>query len=91
MSDKPSISKGKLYGIMCGMLIFGTINTLLQKWQDQTEALGHDFTHPYLQTAVMFSGEFCCMDIFVIKRHMDNKKKAEGQDIMLSPGGIAAQ
>ena len=85
------ISKPALYGIMTGMLLCGTANTLIQKAQDQTEALGKEFTHPYLQTAVMFGGEFSCIIIFIIKRHMDNKKKAEGQDIMLSPGGVAAQ
>jgi hypothetical protein len=34
--DKPKISKGALYGIMGGMLAFGTCNTLIMKIQDNT-------------------------------------------------------
>jgi hypothetical protein len=34
--EKPKISKGALYGIMGGMLLFGTCNTLIMKAQDLT-------------------------------------------------------
>lgn len=33
---KPSISKPALYGIMAGMLLTGTCNTMVLKFQDDT-------------------------------------------------------
>jgi hypothetical protein len=34
--EKPQISKTALYGLMTGMLIFGTANTIINKILDNT-------------------------------------------------------
>ena len=33
--------------MMVGMLLTGSANTLIQKYQNDTVALGNYFTHPY--------------------------------------------
>lgn len=53
---------------MVGMLISGTSNTLVLKYQDNTVAAGHPYMHPFLQTAFMFFGEFICLGVFQLKR-----------------------
>jgi hypothetical protein len=57
------------------MMLFGTANTLILKYQDDFEVGGKDkngdpklFNHPYFQTANMFLGEFCCLFVYAIKR-----------------------
>ena len=45
------------YSVMIGMLIFGTANVIVQDLQNQTCAKGNLFTHPYMQTSMMFAGE----------------------------------
>lgn len=69
----------KLYMIMVGMLIAGTLNTLLTKWQNQVEVPGfiqwgddkgkvqQTFTHPYVQSANMFIGEMLCLFAYFAK------------------------
>jgi len=37
----------RLYGIMLGMLLTGSCNTILMKVQDGTSSLGSDFLHPF--------------------------------------------
>jgi drug/metabolite transporter (DMT)-like permease len=59
---------------MIAMLVFGTLNTVLMKMQDEV-VVGYDsdgkprkFNHPYFQCAVMFLGEFFCLGLFAAKR-----------------------
>jgi hypothetical protein len=78
---------------MFGMLVTGTCNTLVTKVQDEAYGLGWPYKHPYLQTAVMFLGEFVCLPAYGVKlwlagRKADQKDVAEG--IPLSPGGRKA-
>ena len=65
---KPETSKAFLYSIMCCMLITGSANTLVQKYQNDTVALGNYFTHPYFQTAIMFSGELSVFLAYGVKK-----------------------
>ena len=46
-----------MYTMMAGMLVAGSANTLIAKYQNDEESLGNLFSHPYLQTAIMFAGE----------------------------------
>lgn len=85
-----AVSKNTLYLIMLGMLVFGSMNTIVLKYQDNTHALGQLFTHPYLQTAIMFLGEFVCMGLYVGKTLYNRTKKANGEAIPLSPGTTKA-
>jgi len=85
-----TISKTSLYLIMTGMLVTGTANTLFSKIQDETTALDQTYTHPYLQTAVMFFGEFLCLPAYGVKlwlegRSQKKKDAAEG-GLLMSPG-----
>jgi hypothetical protein len=79
MDEKPPIGKFALYGIMLGMLICGTMNTLVMKYQDDTETtidgITNTFTHPYLQSAFMFVGELSCFGLLGIKRLYYNSKE----------------
>lgn len=89
MDEKPPISKPALYGIMLGMLIFGTLNTLVMKYQDDTKApisSGLLFTHPYLQCAFMFFGEFTCMGLYGLKMAYYSSKEKQGLAVPMSPG-----
>ena len=36
-NEKPQIGKIALYGVMAGMLLTGSANTLIMKWQDDTK------------------------------------------------------
>ena len=36
-----------LYSVMLGMLLTGSANTLIQKYQNDTISKGNYFTHPY--------------------------------------------
>ena len=82
-----------LYGIMTGMLITGSANTIINKWQDQTVSDCNEFTHPYLQTLFMFLGEFMCFAFLFAKKAIYGKPKEEGREpeIPLSPGGVLAE
>ena len=62
-----SVSKGMLYLFMVGLLITGTSNTLVTKYQNVTVSAGHVYHHPFLQCFFMFIGEFLCLAIFKIK------------------------
>lgn len=64
------VSKTTLYLIMTGMLITGTCNTLVTKVQDESKGLGWIYTHPYLQTSIMFLGELCCLPAYGIKTYI---------------------
>jgi hypothetical protein len=49
-----------------GMVVTGTVNTLVTKYADDTSAKDiqgnyKKFHHPYVQTLFMFIGEFLCL------------------------------
>ncbi len=79
--EKPKVSKIFLYGIMGGMLAFGTANTLVGKYLDTSKAPKesgepdkcYNFAHPYLQTTFMFLGEFLCFILLGIKILLDRR------------------
>lgn len=94
------IENYKLYTIMIMMLIFGTCNTLVMKWQDEIEVGPVDpitkkapvFTHPYFQCANMFIGEFMCLFVFLGRKYICPPKENKDGDIPTSPGTkLAAQ
>ena len=78
MNNTAKLVGGKLYAIMVAMLIAGTANTLLTKWQNNEVGLKtppgcipggkvnpcDTFTHPYVQSANMFIGELLCLFIY---------------------------
>ena len=45
--EKASVGKCFVYSVMLGMLLSGSANTLVQKYQDQSVSAGNLFTHPY--------------------------------------------
>jgi drug/metabolite transporter (DMT)-like permease len=78
-----------MYTMMAGMLVTGSANTLIQKYQNDTVSLGNDFTHPYFQTAIMFSGELSVFAAYGVKKWWISRKIAADPDqakILLSPG-----
>ena len=85
---KPSISKPALYGIMAGMLLTGTCNTMVMKFQDDTYSDCNLFTHPYMQGMFMFLGEFVCFGLLFAKRAIYGHENAPKEDssLALSPG-----
>jgi hypothetical protein len=48
LMERKQVSKSFLYYVMAGMLICGTSNTLVMKYQDATIADGQYYTHPFL-------------------------------------------
>ena len=75
MSDHRTVSQCALYGIMTGMLLTGTANTVFTKLMDEQYSLNNYFTHPYLQTAVMFFGEFTCLPVYGVMKIMEKRKQ----------------
>ncbi len=68
--------------IMLAMLLTGAANTILQKIQNQTKgAEDEKFTHPYVQCAIMFIGEFSCLGVYgitvLIQKHKAKKQGIE--------------
>jgi drug/metabolite transporter (DMT)-like permease len=87
-----------LYGVMLGMLLTGTANTILMKIQDFTSARSDPtqeptkYNHPYFQCSIMFLGEFLCLGMYGIKllvtRHRN--KGVEPVEVLMSPGASMA-
>ncbi|CAH1263583.1 SLC35F6 [Branchiostoma lanceolatum] len=84
--------------LVLGMLVTGSINTLSKKAQNDskvkgvpgpngTEAVEHDFDHPWFQTVIMFIGEMCCLiGLFIQrKRERDQFRKQIMQDFNQEP------
>merc|ERR1719464_43011 len=96
MSADNEISKPFLYAVMIGMLVSGTANTLVQKFQDETVSLNNIFNHPYLQTAIMFMGELSIFGAYGVKKVLRDRQAAKtaelgGQpELLMSPGTKAA-
>ncbi len=88
-----STNKCLLYSVMLGMLITGSANTLIQSYQNDEEALGNKFTHPYFQTAIMFAGELSVFLAYGVKKWMIAREAAKNPGnakLLLSPGTNAA-
>jgi len=89
------ISKMALYGVMAGMLITGTCNSLVSSglFKVKTSIEEGDgktyycpYIHPYLQTVIMFAGETSCWLLLFIKRCYYDSKKDSGIAVPMSPG-----
>ena len=65
-----------VYSMMVGMLLTGSANTLIQKYQNDSVALGNYFTHPYFQTAIMFAGELSVFIAYGVKKWLMRRKLA---------------
>lgn len=101
-SSDRTVSKAKLYGIMAGMLLTGTLNTIVLKIMDELRAddgtgvikTGDEkgmlpkFNHPFFQTAVMFVGEIMVLVAYYATRTCEKKKEISDP---MSPGAIAAE
>ena len=76
-----SISNLKLYAIMITMLVFGTANTIVMKYQDKkvvgTRPNGDKmyYVHPFFQCANMFVGELCCLFVYFGKKLWISRKQ----------------
>ena len=86
-----------LYLVMLGMLIAGTANTVLTKWQNCLPGVvevgkldykgdPYTFTHPYVQSANMFLGELLCLGLYGIKLLYIKFQKDKGMPVPMSPG-----
>lgn len=80
MSDKNDSNKASklfVYSVMGGMLVFGTANTIVQDLQNETYALGNKFTHPYMQTGMMFAGELSVFIVYGFKKWQLKREAAK--------------
>lgn len=68
---------------MLCMLLTGAANTLFMKYMDDTVIdegpPKKKFTHPYMQSIIMFIGEFTCLGAYFIKIKCF-KKKVDTED-----------
>lgn len=70
-----------LYGVMLGMLISGSANTILMKVQNNTVGLGPGtFNHPFFQCAVMFVGELFCLGVYFAKLFINKHSQKKDVD-----------
>jgi drug/metabolite transporter (DMT)-like permease len=59
----------KIYFLMLGLIITGTMATLFTKALDLHNVKGLAFDHPYFQSGIMFFGELLCLiPYFIITR-----------------------
>lgn len=85
-STKESDQKSVLFYVaVCFMFVAsGSISTIASKWNDTLEAPGrdgnvHEFNHPFIQTWLMFVGEFTCLVAFYI---LVFRKKSRGEPLV---------
>jgi drug/metabolite transporter (DMT)-like permease len=76
--------------LVLGMLVTGTLNTIVKKLQNESIADGihgdpHKFTHPWFQTWVMFIGEALCLIAYGITQMMKKRKENPVFSINESP------
>lgn len=70
------VNKCFLYSIMLGMLISGSANTLVLKFQNDVSSDNNLFTHPYFQTWIMFLGELTVFGAYGVKKmYLNNQAK----------------
>lgn len=78
-----SASKASAAFLIVGMLLFGTINTVMSKLQNSSWSVGIDgipkpFSKPWFQTLVMFTGEALCLAFFGIQQWRAKRREASG-------------
>lgn len=81
-ADFNTVSNAKLYTIMVMMLLFGAYDTIVLKAQDKVEIevlvdgvlIKEEYTHPYFQCLVMFSGQALCLIIYFSKKYCCGSK-----------------
>ena len=79
------------YSVMCGMLIFGTANILIQDAQLKTTSDGNLFTHPYVQCSIMFLGELSVWIAYGGKKVLYARRAAaDPASAPMSPGAAQA-
>jgi hypothetical protein len=73
------------------MMAFGTLNTIVLKYQDdyEMENEGKNYNHPFFQAVNMFFGEFTCLIVYFLKTSLSKKKVDDPTP--LSPGTELAQ
>ena len=91
---KPSKMDEKLkYFLVIGMLSTGTLNTLLNKYQDlecvaysplDNKTCSHTFEQPLLQTLNMFVGEIMCLFLFLVQGVWE-RRRGRGVDYQAIP------
>ncbi|CEL95422.1 unnamed protein product [Vitrella brassicaformis CCMP3155] len=70
-----------LYVAMVVMLVSGALNTLVSKYQDNQYAPAGrgqkptQFDAPFVQTFIMFMGEFSCLLVFLVGRRLDRRRR----------------
>jgi drug/metabolite transporter (DMT)-like permease len=75
---KPKASAVFVAALVVGMVVMGSLNTILLKMQLETTALGidgtvHKFAHPWFQTLNMFMGECLCLVVFYVGVSLDKR------------------
>ena len=73
--NKNQLSQIAVYLLMLCLMICGIAATIVAKLQDEIVALGAKYSHAFLQSAMMFIGEFCCLGIYAIKVYQNRKRK----------------
>ena len=96
MAGDREISNAGLYGLMVGMLLTGAANTLFMKYMDDEivdrPKIGDNFNHPYMQSIIMFIGEFTVLGAYAIKVYCFRKVSDEDEEeIVTSPGTRQAE
>ncbi|CAD8148425.1 unnamed protein product [Paramecium pentaurelia] len=74
--------------LLVGMILVGTFNTLVYKYQNTTVIDGVTFIHPYMQALCMFVGEATCLVfyfVFQMKAEKDPNKEDGGFKILSIP------
>jgi drug/metabolite transporter (DMT)-like permease len=105
MNNSEKLVGMRLYLVMLGMLLTGTANTILTKWQNGMVGLTSPpawdapkedplrpskFTHPYYQSANMFLGEMLCLVLYGAKMLYQRRQRDLGMPTPMSPGAQAA-
>ena len=76
MSKANTLGKGVVYTFMALMVVTGSINTIANKMQNNTKALGQPYQHVWFITFCMFLGEIFCALGYLVYRY--KKSKEEG-------------
>jgi len=84
-SEGAKVSKGRLYFGMAMMFMFGTVNTVVLKFQDNLHVNGKSYNHPFFQCACMFLGELLCFFFYFATRNKEKEQKEQVESGLL-PG-----
>ena len=96
MTNKEQKSAVFINSLLVGMILVGTFNTLVYKYQNTTKIDGVTFIHPYMQVYIisihealcMFVGEATCLVfyyLFKMKSEEDPSKQNGGYKILAIP------